>query len=543
MNALSQQKPWKKGQTRYRIWRPSQPEVRAFARISGDWNPLHTQEKYARTSSAGGIVVHGMLAFVRLYELIARAFMGRRLLWRSLDLDWRTMIRPGDRVKLEVKLCSDTKPGGSMEFSLKGTRGEAQVLHGRAVFYESRLSCHSKTNQKMQPAFARENEPREGERSIPAEKPSAWNKGERETMVFHITRATIDNFRRKLLGKIYPDYDAMGGLFSVCLVSSLIGMRIPGRGALWNSLNLKWVSGMNRPISRLELAGEVKGVQPGTKNIDLRIACRTDERLYFQGTAKVMDLEPRQPRASGGLAGKRILVTGATGVLGSSICRALAKEGAKLVAWGRGSSRLKRLLRDFTSPFECQVVDLRQPAKISKGIRRVLARGPIDGFVHAAAAPLILQPVTHAKNLRSMQDHWVMTVSVFHQIVQPLVEHGMRGDGSIVLVLSQAVYDSPPAKASAYVSAKLAGWGLIKALAAEVGPQGIRCNAVSPGLMNTPYTKEMPIRVKQVEAALNPLRRLCEPDEAAQAVVFLMGEKARFINGANLPVTGGMRMP
>ena len=53
----------------------------------------------------------------------------------------------------------------------------------------------------------------------------------------------------------------------------------------------------------------------------------------------------------------------------------------------------------------------------------------------------------------------------------------------------------------------------------------------------------MPIRVKQVEAALNPLRRLCEPAEAAQAVVFLLGEKARFVNGVNLPVTGGMRMP
>jgi NAD(P)-dependent dehydrogenase (short-subunit alcohol dehydrogenase family) len=96
---------------------------------------------------------------------------------------------------------------------------------------------------------------------------------------------------------------------------------------------------------------------------------------------------------------------------------------------------------------------------------------------------------------------------------------------------------------SAYISAKMGAWGLIKAMAVELGPKGIRCNAVSPGMINTPYTKDMPLRLKQVEAASNPLRRLCRVEDVAQVVGFLCGPGASFINGVNIPVTGGARMP
>ena len=119
----------------------------------------------------------------------------------------------------------------------------------------------------------------------------------------------------------------------------------------------------------------------------------------------------------------------------------------------------------------------------------------------------------------------------------------MHDGGVIIAVLSQAMLDVPPPKLSAYVSAKLATWGLVRAYAAELGPKGVRCNAVSPGMMDTPYTREMPVRVKQVEAASNPSRRLCRPEDVADAILYLASSRAGFVNGVNLPVTGGARMP
>jgi len=103
--------------------------------------------------------------------------------------------------------------------------------------------------------------------------------------------------------------------------------------------------------------------------------------------------------------------------------------------------------------------------------------------------------------------------------------------------------DAPPIKMSAYVTAKMAAWGLIRALAVELGPKGIRCNAVSPNIVDTPYIKDMPMRTKQVEIATNPVRRLCTADDVANAVVYLAGSQASYINGINLPVSGGSRMP
>jgi NAD(P)-dependent dehydrogenase (short-subunit alcohol dehydrogenase family) len=59
--------------------------------------------------------------------------------------------------------------------------------------------------------------------------------------------------------------------------------------------------------------------------------------------------------------------------------------------------------------------------------------------------------------------------------------------------------------------------------------------------METPYSSEISIRAKKIEEATNPMRRICNPDDVARAILFL--STASFVNGTNLPVTGGQRMP
>ena len=141
-----------------------------------------------------------------------------------------------------------------------------------------------------------------------------------------------------------------------------------------------------------------------------------------------------------------------------------------------------------------------------------------------------------------LKEQWEINVGAFYQIAQRLISTIPSG-GIIVQVLTQCVLDVPPPRWAAYASAKMAAWGLLRSMALELGPKGIRCNAISPSLMNTPFTRDVPLRMKQVEAASNPLRRLCTVEDVAKAVAFLCGPEASYINGVNLPVTGGAIMP
>ena len=98
---------------------------------------------------------------------------------------------------------------------------------------------------------------------------------------------------------------------------------------------------------------------------------------------------------------------------------------------------------------------------------------------------------------------------------------------------------APPAGWAAYLTAKQALWGLAKSMATEFGPSGITTNMVSPGLTVTDLTTNIPARAKEVEAHRSPMRRLATSQDTAELVSFLAGKPSGYINGANLPVSGG----
>jgi NAD(P)-dependent dehydrogenase (short-subunit alcohol dehydrogenase family) len=286
-------------------------------------------------------------------------------------------------------------------------------------------------------------------------------------------------------------------------------------------------------------------VQTATRSLDLEIlgADGNSGKPCFDGTAKVMIMSEDKPVELTQLAGKRTLVTGATGEVGRAICRQLAAEGCRLILWGRNAAQLGQIADDLGDAVESwHSVDLLDEEAIDRGLDKALAQAPVDILVHAACAPLGHSEFGAADNLAEIRTHWKVSAAAFAQIASRLLPH-MPSGSAIVALLTEAVLDAPPLKMSAYVSGKMAAWGLVRSIAAEFGPQGIRCNAVSPSLMHTPFSKDMSVLTKQVEAAKNPLRRLCTVEDVANAVSYLCGPGAAYVNGVNLPVSGGGKMP
>ncbi len=334
------------------------------------------------------------------------------------------------------------------------------------------------------------------------------------------------------------------GMLAASFVSTLIGMHLPGPGALWNSFQVNWRK-MIRIGDTLQFKAEVIAVQAGTQTLDLKIEGIHvgNNEVYLDATARVSLMTQKKKDTLINLGDQRILVTGASGAVGQAICRKLVKQGANVVAWGRNLDRLQSLQTELSED-NCiiQVVDLLDTKAITDALQIVLKNGNVSSFVHAAAAPLNYLSVDDPSNQIELATHWMIGVAAFQQIAQTLVKKMCAGN-AIVAILTQAILDQPPTKMSAYIAAKAACWGLVRSFAVECGPRGIRCNAISPNMMDTPYTANMSVRAKQVEAASNPLRRLCRPEDVADVAAFLLDSESGYINGVNLPVTGGSKMP
>lgn len=122
----------------------------------------------------------------------------------------------------------------------------------------------------------------------------------------------------------------------------------------------------------------------------------------------------------------------------------------------------------------------------------------------------------------------------------PLPQFGYRG--SIVNITSLCATIAIPGLA-AYSATKGGIWGFTKTDALDYGPQGIRINAVAPGNTVTPMVvKAMPVDHLKTCAALTPLRRNAEPEDIANAIVWLSSPRAAFITGISLPVDGGWNL-
>lgn len=383
-----------------------------------------------------------------------------------------------------------------------------------------------------------------------------WSVGDHRSFVHQFTQEEVDAFAGLTGDKNPIHVDAnyarrtpaggqvVHGMLAASFVSRLVGMHIPGPGAVWNSFQINWLR-MVRIGDSIRFEIQVASIHPSTQSMDLEISGvnATTNEICFQGKGRVMVMPREETKRPSNNSEKRILVTGAAGELGKAICRRLASSGARLILWGRDRERLSQLASELDQQVASyHVVDLADSQAIDEVLNQVLRNGDVYGFIHVAAHPLSYVTVDDPKNQDLLQEHWTMGVAAFNRISQGLLR-GMKKEGCIVHILSQSVLDQPPSKMSAYVSAKMAAWGLIRSMAVELGPKGIRCNAVSPSIMNTPYSKNIPMRLKQVEAASNPIRRLCTVEDVAEVVAFLCGPQASFVNGINLPVTGGARMP
>lgn len=232
-----------------------------------------------------------------------------------------------------------------------------------------------------------------------------------------------------------------------------------------------------------------------------------------------------------------VVVTGAASGIGRACAEVLVGDGRPVALWDRDAA-----VHDVAESLgmTAVVLDVTDPAAVDGAvIDSVAALGGVDGFVHAAGA-VGVDPIGSLD-----ADKWDGIVDVnlrAHALItQALLPHLRAAQGAAVVGISSIEALVGNAAIPAYCASKAGLLGLTRSMAAQLGADGIRVNAVCPGFVETPMLElalSVPGLREQFEAT-SPLHRLAQPVEIAHAVAFLLGDRASFINGAHLTVDGG----
>lgn len=242
------------------------------------------------------------------------------------------------------------------------------------------------------------------------------------------------------------------------------------------------------------------------------------------------------------LAGKPVIVTGASSGIGAATAAALGAAEASVVLVGRDEKRLQQSRKTVEETggkahiVQAELTDIAAAEGVVS--EAVAAFGDLYGIVHSASV-FDPQPL-EATTPESAQEQWLANVAAPLFMTKAAVPH-MQAESAVVFIASTTGSVGFPG-CSAYSATKGAVIALGRALAVELAPKGIRVNTVVPGYVRTPMLQPHLDNIEGYEdwiLSQTPQARIAGPEELATNIVFMLSGLSRYVHGATLVVDGG----
>lgn len=241
------------------------------------------------------------------------------------------------------------------------------------------------------------------------------------------------------------------------------------------------------------------------------------------------------------LTGRTALVTGATGIIGGSIARALHAQGARVALSGTRREVLDQLAADLGGRVHVLPCNLADRDEVETLVPRAEeAMDQLDILVANAG-------ITRDNLLVQLRDDdWDQVIAVNLTATFRLARAAVRGMmrrrfGRVIAITSVVGAAGNPGQGN-YVAAKAGITGMIKSIAQEYARRGVTANCVAPGFIATPMTDKLNDKQREVILSKVPASRAGTPAEVAAAVVFLASNEAAYVTGQTVHVNGGMAM-
>ncbi|MEZ4744517.1 MAG: SDR family oxidoreductase [Calditrichia bacterium] len=337
------------------------------------------------------------------------------------------------------------------------------------------------------------------------------------------------------------------GMLSASFISTMIGMYIPGKGALWTGQSLQFLN----PAyvgDVLTIRAEVAQKSPANRLLVLKIAIENQQgKALITGESTVKMLEIKMKKATPEDGTQTILITGGSRGIGAATAKLLAADGHRIVInYANAEDAASLLIQEITDADGKAIAiraDVSDSEQVSAMIREAESQfGAITAIVHCAASGSALLPFESLEWAHFQRQIDVQLKGAFNCIKAILPDMIAAKSGAIVLLGSIASDNVPPINQSDYVVAKASVSSFAKNLAAELGPKGIRVNTVAPGMTQTAMIAGLPEKARMLAKMQSPLRRLAEPEDIANSIRFLLSPQAQHITGETIRVSGGAVM-
>ena len=244
------------------------------------------------------------------------------------------------------------------------------------------------------------------------------------------------------------------------------------------------------------------------------------------------------------LTGKTAVVTGGSSGIGLSISKVLLNAGARVIIIDIDEKRfinVKDEIKKISPEFDFYEADIKNSEKISEIIQKIISKeSKIDILVNNAGI------VKDGLLIRMSDEDWLDVINVnlngMFYITKNVLKQMVKAKSGRIISIASVIGEIGNAGQANYAASKAGIIALTKSIAKEYAARGILANAIAPGFIKTVMTDKLPEDVKDAIKKSIPLNKIAEPEEIANAVLFLCSELSAYITGSVLNVNGGMYM-
>ena len=527
----------------------TQDMIESFARLSGDYNSMHMDVEVARKSRFRQTIVHGMLPFSFL-SIIQQKFPQQRIVFKELSGHFNKPVYVGDIISLNIsiRLKADNLYSFQGQWSRK-ENGEILLLaKGKLAVCDTKANIVEKVVDDKRKTLL-----------LTATTENQYTiedlKDQHEVLAFSVSTELAEQFADSVLTAVNePDRKLRlcPHLLATLLLSTMVGMRLPGRYATFTRFNITFSQNLALQ-QEYKLYASLDKVSVEAEHFNASCEIRFKDDVYATGKYEVVVNSPpktmlssaqiKQTAMDFGLAGKVVLVTGASRGIGETTVKLFAMYGVKtVVCYFRGQSDAEAIVKDITEAngeaFAVQC-DLTDDMQVANMIQQIVEKyGDINILVNNAVREFTPKDVLELEWKDYLQE---MEVSVkgMHACCKAVIPMFKKSGHGKIINLSTIAVANPVSGQSRYITAKSAVEGYTKSLAVELAQLNIQVNLVIPNMTDTDLISVIPALFRDRIASERTTQRHVQPIEVAQSIVYLASNWSNAMTGQKIVLNLG----